>query len=493
MVKFFKIPLILFCSFFLLYVLTLSPSVTFEDSGELITAIHNSAIAHPSGYPTYTVIGKIFTMIPSGSIAWNVNLMSAFFGALTCMMIYIVCKSIIKGKTASILAACLLGVSPYFWAESIVAEVYTLTTFLFLLLIYLSFIYYKNRNTKNLYLFFFVYGLALTNHITIITFFPVFLIFIFLKNLKTIRLKTVFICLILFLLGLIPYIYLPLRSIQNPILDWGNPENLKNFIWTISGKQYRHFMFTLNYYNFFPRIIKLITSLFIEFNIFLGFALFGLLFLYKTKKHFFFLSSGIVLINIFVNLNYGIGDIELYYFPTYIIFSIWISIGFFQFFNILKKKVKIKLFSTQEKLISLFLILLFFVISYFFFMKSIIIENKYQFRNYGTKLLDSLEGNSVVFTNDQNNYFVLLYLTQVENYRNDVVPLDIKLFSSHWYQKNIHENYPEILLKENLNFSGLINLNDLKSSVRNNSFHVYFIKNSSIENLNISKNLIKIS
>ena len=32
-----------------------------------------------------------------------------------------------------------------------------------------------------------------------------------------------------FLLGLSVYLYLPVRSLKNPQLDWGNPENLHNF------------------------------------------------------------------------------------------------------------------------------------------------------------------------------------------------------------------------------------------------------------------------
>ena len=68
-----------FC--FLLYLATLAPTVTFEDSGELITAAYGLGVAHPPGYPIFCIVGKAFSMLPVGSVAWRLNLMSAFFTA----------------------------------------------------------------------------------------------------------------------------------------------------------------------------------------------------------------------------------------------------------------------------------------------------------------------------------------------------------------------------------------------------------------------------
>lgn len=86
---------------FIVYLLTLAPTVYWGDSGELITVAYTLGIAHPSGYPTYTLLGHLFTYIPFGSIAWRVNLMSAVFASLAVMLLYFVCWKVIVGNSLS--------------------------------------------------------------------------------------------------------------------------------------------------------------------------------------------------------------------------------------------------------------------------------------------------------------------------------------------------------------------------------------------------------
>jgi hypothetical protein len=47
---------------------------------------------------------------------------------------------------------------------------------------------------------------------------------------RLLRLRSLVALLGAFSLGLLPYAYLPLRSLRNPPLDWGNPETLRNFL-----------------------------------------------------------------------------------------------------------------------------------------------------------------------------------------------------------------------------------------------------------------------
>src|SRR6185436_5862821 len=69
----------------LLYLLTLAPSVVtlFDDSLEFQLVTYRLGIAHPTGYPLYTLLGKLFTFLPIGNVAYRVNVMSAVFGAAT--------------------------------------------------------------------------------------------------------------------------------------------------------------------------------------------------------------------------------------------------------------------------------------------------------------------------------------------------------------------------------------------------------------------------
>ncbi|MFH1066505.1 MAG: DUF2723 domain-containing protein [bacterium] len=67
---------------FAIYVYTAAPNVTLEDSGELITAAQHFGVPHPTGYPLWTLGAWLFTLLPLGNAAWEVNLFSGFCGAL---------------------------------------------------------------------------------------------------------------------------------------------------------------------------------------------------------------------------------------------------------------------------------------------------------------------------------------------------------------------------------------------------------------------------
>lgn len=73
-----------------LYVRTLAPSLLWGDSAEFQTLSYTLGMSHPSGYMTQIMLGKLFTYLPVGNIAYRVNLMSAFFGALAVAQVYLI-------------------------------------------------------------------------------------------------------------------------------------------------------------------------------------------------------------------------------------------------------------------------------------------------------------------------------------------------------------------------------------------------------------------
>jgi hypothetical protein len=113
-----------------LYVQTLAPSVAtlFDDSLEFPLVSHRLGIAHPTGYPLYTLLGKLFTLGPWHNVAWAVNLLSAVAGATTVALVYLVARQLTRRRLPAFLGAIALAVSPVFWSQSIIAEVYTLNS-----------------------------------------------------------------------------------------------------------------------------------------------------------------------------------------------------------------------------------------------------------------------------------------------------------------------------------------------------------------------------
>jgi hypothetical protein len=77
----------------LLYVRTAAPGLTWAhdgaDGGDLIAAAMNWGVPHPSGYPTYCLLARLFALLPLGSIARRFNLFSSASAALAVSVLYL--------------------------------------------------------------------------------------------------------------------------------------------------------------------------------------------------------------------------------------------------------------------------------------------------------------------------------------------------------------------------------------------------------------------
>jgi uncharacterized oligopeptide transporter (OPT) family protein len=84
---------------FSVYLATLAPTVWFIDSGELAAVASTLGIAHPTGYPLFTIIGHIFTLLPfSDSEIYKLNIMSAFFCALGVFVFFLLIRYLISNS-----------------------------------------------------------------------------------------------------------------------------------------------------------------------------------------------------------------------------------------------------------------------------------------------------------------------------------------------------------------------------------------------------------
>lgn len=116
----------------ILYLQTMAPSVAalYDDSLEFPLVVHRLAIAHPTGYPLYTLLARLVSLGPWANVAWGVNLLSALAGAVTVALVYLVARRLARTarfrRLPALTGALALAVSPVFWSQAVVAEVYTL-------------------------------------------------------------------------------------------------------------------------------------------------------------------------------------------------------------------------------------------------------------------------------------------------------------------------------------------------------------------------------
>ncbi|MEZ4730884.1 MAG: DUF2723 domain-containing protein [Caldilineaceae bacterium] len=128
-------------AFFSLYAVTAAPSLVafYDDSLEFQLVGPIFGIAHPTGYPLYVILGGLWSRVlfPVGNWSWRMNLFSALAAATTVMLLFLLTQRFIQqitqAKTPSaptlwpgLAAAITFGLSPVWWSQATIAEVYAL-------------------------------------------------------------------------------------------------------------------------------------------------------------------------------------------------------------------------------------------------------------------------------------------------------------------------------------------------------------------------------
>lgn len=152
----------------LLYIRTLAPSLLWGDSAEFQTLSYTLGMTHPSGYMTQIMIGKLFTYIPVGNIAYRVNLMSAFFGAMAVAEVYLIVRLLGGISIAGISASMTLGLIPLFWRNALVAESYTPAAGMIAMIWLLFLCWRKTQKWHYLFLAGLAGGLSVGIHSTVV-------------------------------------------------------------------------------------------------------------------------------------------------------------------------------------------------------------------------------------------------------------------------------------------------------------------------------------
>jgi hypothetical protein len=143
---------------FALYAASAPRTVALEDDGLFILSSYFLGVEHPPGYPLFTLLGKLATLVPVGSVAYRVHVLSGLFGGLTGAAVWLCARALMERRLLAYIAALGFGVSPVFWSQALIAEVYTLNTFFLFVLAYLG------LTRGPLPAMALVFGLSLSNH-----------------------------------------------------------------------------------------------------------------------------------------------------------------------------------------------------------------------------------------------------------------------------------------------------------------------------------------
>ena len=196
-----------------IYLITLAPSMSFIDAGELSAVAHTFGIAHPTGYPLFTIVAGLWAFLPVGDAIYRMNVLSAVLCAAAAGVMFHVIwfltgvrrvtklksasdksrrqakgSPAIKGEfshaqrlTASVFGALVIAFSRTFWSTALAIEVYPLHLLMLSLVLWLFTTAMFDQELqgrawqRRWLLFAFVLGLSFTNHMTTVLLAPALL------------------------------------------------------------------------------------------------------------------------------------------------------------------------------------------------------------------------------------------------------------------------------------------------------------------------------
>lgn len=466
-----------------LYLATLNPTFGFIDKGELVADASTLGIAHPTGYPTIMLLGYLFTKILPLRPVLALNVMAALFtaigGGMMTLLLYdmigrvnpTVASSVANAKkgrgkggakevrVAAIpdglralyagLGGLFTAVTSTWWDQGNGFEVYSLHAIM-MPLVTLLFLRYVDQEaernasggnalssgfTRRGMWFALALGLSFSNHMTTILLAPAFLGYYFWRlGSGAASFKRLLFLAPPFLLGLLPYIWLPIRASMKPEFNWGNPDTLKRFFDHVSGKQYQVWMFT-NPDTFREQSAYFFGGLAPEVG-YLGVALvlFGIFHLSLRNLRLSVFALLLFVVCVIYAGGYDIMEIGPYYLTAIFAVGIWATVGIVGLHERFGRTVGVA--------VAAMLVALTILCNYHGSDESpnTLVEDM------TVNMLGSVPKNAIIFSS-QWDFWVAgsFYMQGVEQMRRDVLVTDPELLRRSWYLDQMEVNHPEFM------------------------------------------------
>jgi 4-amino-4-deoxy-L-arabinose transferase-like glycosyltransferase len=440
---------------FLLYVLTAARDIVVGDTPELITAAVTLGVPHPPGYPLFTMLGHLFSLLPFGPVPFRVNLLAVTCDALTVAVIFFTALRLSRSRPAAAITALTLAVIPAFWRWSLVAEVFPLNNLLASVLIYLLVAWHEEPHPPGVLIAaFFVTGLALTNHHTIVLLAPAFCFVLWQRRavLRT-RPQLFAICIAAFCIGLLPYAYVPWASAHHPAWNWGNVSSLRDLIALIARKSYgsRRLVGTAGYMGGSPfaRIIALCISLGPVAGILI---LLGAIQAYRRQRWYFwfsliaFLCAGPLFAWI-TNLNLATAPSALFVLQRFfllpkVVVAPLIAFGVLLIAEVIASSAPALPARPLPLVAGALLIVL--VVTVVTNYRRVDQSRNRIARSFGEDVFTTVEPHTILLTTGDGVAIPLMYLSIAERKRPDVALILLPLLPADWYVRQLRQRYPDL-------------------------------------------------
>ncbi|MFQ6003279.1 MAG: DUF2723 domain-containing protein [Candidatus Zixiibacteriota bacterium] len=493
---------------FAIYIFTMCPTIYWEDSAAFSAVNSILGIPHPPGFPIYVLLGRGFSLLPIENHAFRSNLMSAFWGCVSLMILYLLMLQLFKeikscddafgrglsptrkkwiSQMGMVVGVLFFAFSSAFWLQTIRAEVYTLNLFLTLLLIFLLIKWSQKKDAnfsfKILILFSFVLGLSFTNHpLLVIALLPTFLVFLFIHSFRwgrgltpapTGELKKIIILLAFFILGISLYLFLPIRSQLSPAINWGRPDSVANLFSYITRSSQSTSVAASSVVPYLSRFWFTLSFPVIQFSLPLFWlGVLGAYSMFKKSRRLFMFTFLLFIFNLFTATwatDFSLRNYDLlgYLLPSLSIFAIWFAMGIFFFTESILKvgRVSRRRRDTRQNQCQVALPLkrdrkptYIFKVSFCGLILSLpifqIARNFDQCNKrstswayqYADRILNSVKKNALILVGDDNTLTTLWYLNYAEKKRPDVKIVSRSAFTQKSHRDQLQKQYKQVSL-----------------------------------------------
>ncbi|MBI2794679.1 MAG: DUF2723 domain-containing protein [Ignavibacteria bacterium] len=429
------------------YILTQAPGLFYTDVGELAAACKTWGVAHPTGYPLFTLIGHVWTFLPWLSAVEGLNLLVAMYTAAAAALMVPVVRRIvllslpsISERTAllgAVFTAALFSVGSTVWSQSTAVEVYSLNLLLFVGLLHFLLLLHSNKERiiVNTVLAGIMFGFMLANHVSSVFLLPgVIWMWWGATDGTVVRKKALPWLMVPMIVGPSLYALLPLRSAQLPPINWGMVHRgFAEFIYHVKGTQFGVWMFSDA--SAVRENLALFITIISQDFLWVGWIVIvmGAAFVFAQKRSIGYALLAMSLGNLGISLGYAIPDIESYFLPTIVVFTIFFGAG-------------ISWLTSRLRPFTQYSIALLPIVAFMLHFKNMDYSEHFAVDAYTRWAFINAGPNAIIITR-QWDYMcsAAWYLQTVEHYRPDAAIIDKELLRRTWYAPYLAQMYPDVM------------------------------------------------
>jgi len=440
-----------------MYLITCARTVTLVDSGELILACASLGVAHPPGFPVYTMIGHLFCLVPVGSVAFRLAAMSAVFAALTAALVTLIVGEVVvwaqrhrgstvqRSRLALVVAPVGAGLSFAFaatlWSYATVAEVYSLNLALVAGSMWLLLRWRREGAQTPI-----PWGVGLliglgfgVHHVTVLLVLPGLIALVVTSaGWRALAPRRLAPAVAGGVVGVLCYLYLPLAAAQHPVLNWGDPSNLERFWWHLTARQYVVNLFNGSIEQVRQNLVAFSHMALTEFNpLALALVAAGLAWLWRRDRAVLWMVVVFSLVGVAYAVNYNIGeDSEAYFLTTFLA----AAVGFGGSLAWLVEKGR------RTAALAVGLAVAMPAAGAALHWRACDRSHNLVARHLVEDTLAGVARGGLVLTREWQLYAPWLYLHHVEGFRPDAAVVDINLCRRSWYTgQYLPAAYPQLM------------------------------------------------